>query len=175
MTKEELRNKYKKIRDSIENRKEKSLVIINKVLEDDDYIKSKTIGIYISFGSEVDTDLLIRNSILEKEICVPVIINKEMIFSKIESDTKYTNNKYGILEPNKLKPINKIDLLIIPGICFDKDKNRIGFGGGYYDRYLNNQDIKTIAICFEEQITEHIPNEKHDVKVKKIITDKSIY
>ncbi len=175
MTKSELRNEYKKIRDEIINRVEKSSIITNKVLNDVDYKNSKVIGIYNSFGSEVDTHELIHISLTDKDVCIPVIIGKEMIFSKIDKDTKYKETKYGILEPINIIPINNIDLLIIPGICFDKDKNRIGFGGGYYDRYLNNKDINNIAICFEEQITNNIPVEKHDVKVKKIITDKSIY
>ena len=71
---------------------------------------------------------------------------------------------------------NDIDLVIVPGVCFDKEKNRIGFGKGYYDRFLQNANINTIGICFEEQIVENrIPITEYDVKIKKIITDKKIY
>lgn len=176
MTKSELRKEYKKIREEINNRLEKSSIITNKVLEDSNYKKAKRVGIYNSFGSEVDTKELIRISLLDKEVGIPVVIGKEMIFSKIDEDTEYTYSDFGILEPNNIVQFNNIDLLIIPGICFDKEKNRLGFGGGYYDKYLNNHNTETIAICFEEQISNKlIPTEEHDVKVKKIITDKSIY
>ena len=67
----------------------------------------------------------------------------------------------------------KIDLIIVPGLCFDKENNRLGYGKGYYDRILRENDAKSIAICFKEQILEDeiLPTIDSDVKVKKIITD----
>ena len=176
MTKSELRKQYKLLREEINNRLDKSSIITKKILEDSNYKKAKRVGIYNSFGSEVDTKELIRISLLDKEVGLPVVIGKDMIFSKIDDNTEYSHRDFGMLEPTNINVMNDIDLLIVPGICFDKEKNRLGFGGGYYDRYLNNHNIETIGICFEEQISnEPIPVEEHDVKVKKIITDKSIY
>ena len=70
--------------------------------------------------------------------------------------------------------IESMNLLIVPGICFDKNKNRIGFGKGYYDRYLCN-NTKSIGICFEEQICDNIEIESYDKKLDLVITDKNIY
>ena len=64
-----------------------------------------------------------------------------------------------------------IDLLIVPGVCFDKDRNRIGFGKGYYDKYISNNYINTIGLCFSEQIVDYINHDSHDVKINKVITD----
>ena len=64
---------------------------------------------------------------------------------------------------------NKIDLFLVPGVSFDVNGNRMGFGKGYYDRYLSNLDVYKIGICFEEQISESIPTDKYDVKMNEII------
>ena len=175
-TKKELRETYLKIRNEILNPSEKSEIITRKILNSDSYKNAKVIGIYKSFSSEVDTTLLIEEALKEKIVAVPIVKNKKMFFSKIEKETKYRKNKFGIEEPIQVERIDKIDLLITPGVCFDKEKNRIGYGGGYYDRYIEEKDIDSIAICFEEQIYKGIiPKDKNDVKVKKIITNKSTY
>ena len=74
------------------------------------------------------------------------------------------------------RELNDIDLMIIPGVCFDREKNRLGFGKGYYDRYLNN-NVKKMAICFEKQVLdkELLPVDRYDKKMDIIITDKNIY
>ncbi|MBQ8131339.1 MAG: 5-formyltetrahydrofolate cyclo-ligase [Bacilli bacterium] len=176
MNKKEIRNAYLEIRNNITDILEKSKAITKKVLQTDSYQKAKVIGIYKSFSKEVDTSFLIEESLKEKIVCVPIIQNKEMKFYQIEKDTKYIRNNFGIEEPIHTKEITDIDLLIVPGICFDKELNRIGFGGGYYDKYLSKSNVDTIAICFEEQIyPNNLPIEPNDVKVKQIITNKSTY
>ena len=65
----------------------------------------------------------------------------------------------------------KIDLIIVPGICFDKANNRLGFGKGYYDKYLANKNIKKFGICFKEQLLDDIPTDNNDIKMDLIITD----
>ena len=109
------------------------------------------------------------------------MVNNELKFYKIKSlKEKFIKSNFGVEEPieNEINYINQKDigLIIVPGICFDKEKNRLGFGKGYYDRYLQNENINTIGICFEEQIVENIiPTTEYDVAMKKIITDKKIY
>ena len=65
--------------------------------------------------------------------------------------------------------------MIIPGICFDKSKNRIGYGKGYYDKYLSNTNIKKIGLCYEEQITKEIKSDKTDIRLDYLITEIKIY
>ena len=183
MNKEIIRKEFKAIRNNIENKKEKSKLITEKLLNLSEVKVAKLIGIYMSFSSEVDTkDLIEQLLMLGKNIVIPRIYNNlEMGFYKISSINDLKNkNILGILEPenNKENKASKddIDLMIIPGICFDLEKNRVGFGKGYYDRYLKNLNIKKIGICFDEQLLtgDTIATNKYDIKMDKIVTNKRI-
>ena len=181
MTKNELRKWYIFKRNNIENKKEKSTIINNKVKEQQEYKMANIIALYKSLQSEVDTESLIRDSInLGKIVALPKVEKEELKFYKIKSEKdKLIKSKFGVEEPegNEINYIdeNYIDLIIVPGVCFDKEKNRLGFGKGYYDRFLANSKAQTIGICFEEQIVEKmLPREEHDIKIQKIITDKKI-
>lgn len=153
---------------------EKSKIIKEKLFNLDEYKKSKTIMFYVSFGSEVNTLDMIKESLKNRTICVPVIEGNKLIASVIK-DIKELNkkNKYGISEPSKINKIDKdkIDLIIVPGIVFDKRNHRIGYGKGYYDNFLRNFKGKTIGLAFKMQILEIIPRNEWDVKLNKIISE----
>jgi len=173
--KKELREKYKLIRKNIKNKKEKSNIIFNKIINCEEYKKSKIIAIYKNLKDEVETNDLVEYSIKDKIVCLPKVVGDNLIFIK-------TNNKdfeigsFGIEEPiGEEIDTKEIDLFIIPGICFDKELNRIGFGKGYYDK-VNYNNSKRIGICFEEQICDEIIDvDKYDIKMNKVITNKNIY
>lgn len=180
--KQELRQKYIFIRSNVKNREDKSRIIIDKVKQDIDYQDAKIVALYKSLPSEVDTTELIKYSIvIGKVVALPKVVNNELKFYKINSlNDNFIKSKFGVEEPlgnNKdFISKNNIDLVIVPGVCFDKEKNRLGFGKGYYDGFLKGTDLKTIAICFQEQIINDIlPVTNDDIKVQKIITDKEIY
>lgn len=182
MDKEILRNKFKIIRETITYKELKSNIITNKILSNEIYKKSKVIGLYSSLPFEVNTFRLIEASLKNNKIvALPCVVSKtKMEFYKINSIEDINSLGYlGIKEPEKKisELINKfdIDVIIIPGLCFDKAKNRIGFGKGYYDRYLEDADnIIKIGICFNEQIftNGYISDKEHDIKMNMIITDK---
>ena len=183
MNKEIIRKEFKAIRNNIENKRAKSKLITEKLLNLSEVKVAKLIGIYMSFSSEVDTkDLIEQLLMLGKNIVIPRIYNNiEMEFYKVNSINDLKNkNILGILEPenNKENKASKddIDLMIIPGICFDLEKNRVGLGKGYYDRYLKNSNIKKIGICFDEQLLtgDTIDTNKYDIKMDKIVTNKRI-
>ena len=178
MKKEELRKKYILIRNRVENKTQKSEIISEKIQEQIEYKNTKIIALYKNLKSEVSTEKLIEDSInLGKCVALPKVVNNELKFYKIKSlKEKFIKSNFGVEEPieNEINYINQKDigLIIVPGICFDKEKNRLGLGKGYYDRYLQNENINTIGICFEEQIVENIiPTTEYDVAMKKIITD----
>lgn len=182
MNKQQLREKYKEIRKSIVNREEKNIEIINKLKVESLYISSNVIALYKSLKDEVNTNSLIEYSLsIGKIVLLPKVTKEGLKFYKIDSSENLIKSSFGVEEPEGLKEnkVSKedIDLMIVPGICFDTKRNRIGFGKAYYDRYLQDTKIETVAICFEEQIIkdELIDAEKTDIKVKKIITDKKIY
>ena len=181
VSKYELRLKYKKIRDNLENKIQKSEVIKNKVINLEEYKNAKIIAIYNSFSSEVSSKDIIKNSLdNNKIVCLPRIKNGKMEFYKINSLEKdLIKSKFGIEEPKEIKEnlIDKkmIDIAIIPGLCFDSKNNRLGFGRGYYDKFLENStNIYKLGICFDEQVLKKglIPVVESDIKMDKVITDK---
>jgi len=179
--KQKLREKFIKLRKQVENKDEKSRIIFNKLINEDDFVNSKVIALYKSLDSEVNTNELIKYSLyVGKIVVLPRVIGDYLNFYQVDIDDSFIKSSFGVLEPidriNNLVLDDSIDLVIVPGLCFDLNKNRLGFGKGFYDRFLGNSNIKSIAICFDEQIlnNEIIPVSKEDVKVKKIITDKRI-
>ncbi len=183
MDKDNLRNQYLKIRKNIENKNDKSSIIANTVINLSEFKTSKILAIYKSLPQEVNTNEIIKQAIEEGKIVVlPKVKQDELEFYKYNPNKdKLIKSEFGVkeTEENVNNHIDKseIDLLIVPGIGFDKDKNRIGFGKGYYDRFLQNINAEKIGICFEEQIItdKSIPTEEHDIKMNKIVSDKRIY
>ena len=156
---------------------QKSEIIRNKLFSLPEYKKAKMILYYVSFGSEVDTHDMIKESLETKTVVAPKFEEDELKLSKIRSFNDLEKGSYDILEPKKLREINekKIDLIIVPGVAFDKNRHRIGFGQGHYDRLLKNfLKVEKIALAFNMQIVDKIPNEEWDVRVDKIITEDNI-
>ena len=175
--KNKLRQKYIVIRTNIKNKKTKSKIITQKIIEDEDYKRASVVALYKSMKSEVDLNLLLQHAFNNnKTIALPKVIGNELKFYKISSiNETLIKSKFGVEEPAGIPkdyvPSSKIDLIIVPGICFDKQNNRLGFGRGYYDRYLKTCKANYIGICFKEQIVDFVPTTSYDIKVKKVITD----
>ena len=144
----------------------KSSQIEERLFEMNEYKESQTILFYVSYDNEVYTHNMIRKSMSEEKNVVVPVSNKEnrtLILSKLEP-------KKGCIEKISL---DRIDLIIVPGVGFDKQGHRIGHGMGYYDKLLkNSRDASHIGLAFELQLVDKIPTEKHDVPVEKIITEK---
>lgn len=179
-----MRNRVRKIR-----RDQPSIIIKNKskaiwsfLSSLQEYRTATTIGFYVAIEKEgeVDTIPMIEASFsLGKKICVPKIVNDKMSFFEIRNTASdLREGSLGILEPvghSKILPKN-IDLMIVPGIAFDSKGNRLGFGRGYYDRFLAELRNKTpiIAPAFDFQVVDRIPSSKKDVKVHRIVTETRI-
>lgn len=152
------------------------------------YKNSTKIGCYVSTKYEVQTESII-SSIHEdeKELFLPKIKpNSEMDFVQTSKKTQFYKNKFGIKEPesNCISIESKLDLVVVPLVAFDINKNRIGMGGGYYDRKFeklntNEYDIQNrepilIGLGFDCQKTEEIKTEKWDVKLTCVISESGI-
>lgn len=155
-----------------------SAKIREKLLHEPSILEGKTIAITISVKPEVDTIHLIEKLWqLGKHVVVPKCNAKtrEMIFYRIENFTQLENVYMDLREPIpqlcEIVPKSQIDVCIVPGIVFDKFGYRIGYGGGYYDRFLLDYKGKTIAIAFHEQLIGEVPRYPHDLPVGLIITD----
>lgn len=159
--------------------REKSIAIREKLVQTNEFQKAKNVFTYISFGSEVRTKEIIEKSIsLGKKVLVPITDSKsnEMIVCEFLGFEKLKKSGFGVMEPaqKKLFPVEKIDLVLVPGVAFDAQLNRIGFGKGFFDQFLPKiqPQVPTIALAFELQIVSRVPTTNNDAKVKKILTEK---
>ena len=175
MNKEQLRKIMIQKRKNILNKKEISTIIVNKLMNLDIYKEARAIALYNSLSDEVDTSYLINESLKEKIVLLPRIIDNKLVFIIINKDTLYEKSKFGIIEPIGDIYQGIIDLIIIPGLAFDSNLNRLGFGMGYYDKYLENSNSYKIGLCFDEQIVDNVVVEPHDIKMDMIITKKRVY
>lgn len=150
------------------------------------YRRAKCILSYVSYKSEVDTKKILEMAWKDgKTVAVPKVLEKNgiMEFYEIQSLQELEMGYQGIEEPDitdkcPIEPeaMQGNILMIMPGAAFDRECNRIGYGGGFYDRYLSKhpKTIETIAICYEIQVVDHIPAEILDVKPDRIITEQRI-
>ncbi|EMR73395.1 5-formyltetrahydrofolate cyclo-ligase [Thermoplasmatales archaeon SCGC AB-539-N05] len=182
--KSELRKRLTHIRSAIpyEQILEKSQRITDKLQHLDEYEIATAVMFYVSYDNEVYTHKLIKEVLKAKtkEAIVPLtdVLNRKLLPVKIESWSELSPGAYNILEPkNKqnVADVNTIDLVLLPGIAFDKRGNRIGHGAGYYDRLLGKYlHAKRAGLAFDFQIVDTIPVEKHDVAIDIIITENRI-
>lgn len=183
MTKKEAREQMKLLRGELsdEMRKQKDAAIRKAVLH---FIKEQDKSWFYPFASyrtEADTMELIR-IVLEEgrmQVAVPKVVGKEMEFYVIHSMDDLKAGYQGIPEPvTKESVIAGDGIMLLPGLAFDKNKNRVGYGGGFYDRYLSRYDsqkLVTAAVAYDFQVTEQITAEKFDYRPQWIITDKEIF
>lgn len=156
-----------------------SRIILNSSL----YRNCKNLCIYQAFRKEVSCDKIIKQALRDKkQVFVPVTdsVSKTMEFYRVTEMTEWKKGAYGILEPvltDTTAPLREAALILMPGLVFDKNKHRIGYGGGYYDKYLAcHIGHTTIALCYHFQIIdENLPCEEHDILPDYIATDEGIF
>lgn len=143
--------------------------------------ESNVVGLTVSAPFEVDTWSIIRHAwISGKKVCVPkcVPVTKEMQFYLLSDFQKLEKVYASIYEPiidqKSAIGCECIDFMIVPGLLFNKNGYRIGFGGGYYDRYLRGFTGYTASLAFSFQLSDDIPVEVHDLPVQKIVTDECL-
>ncbi len=172
-------------RDSISKsaKEEKDAAIIQRIVKLPEFINAKTVFFYASFRSEVDTMNMIKLSISMGKLIVLPKVDKEnnrLKLYEIKGLSELSHGCMHILEPSvsedRLRGLNDVDLIVIPGAAFDSRGNRLGYGAGFYDMLLSKMEkkIPIVAPAYEEQIVERIPEEPHDIKVDKIVTEKRI-
>lgn len=183
--KSKLRYDYLKIRDKIEPalRHAYSNIILSRIKKLKEYENSQTVMFYLSYGSEVVTDVMINEFLADgKDVAVPVIQNPGdgiMTAVKINKLEDCYEKVYGIRQPEfdeeEVVSKEEIDLIFVPGIVFDINGYRVGYGKGYYDRWLEGTDIlKRVGLAFEVQLIDKIPNGQYDLPVGRILTEKRV-
>jgi len=158
-----------------------SYKIACRLYDDEDWKRAEVIGVTVSRFPEVDTFQIIRKAWEQrKQVVIPKCYPKEkkMVFHELSEFSQLESVFYGLLEPiealtREVGP-DQIDLLIVPGLAYTKEGFRLGFGGGYYDRYLKSFPGKAISLAFNCQIVPDIQIENHDIPVAKIITNDQV-
>jgi 5-formyltetrahydrofolate cyclo-ligase len=156
--------------------------IFNKIINSSFYKKANCIFTYVSSRSETDTHSLIEYAIIDrKTVCVPKVISKQagMKAVKIDSLADLKPGSYGILEPGESRPeVRKldIDLVLVPGLAFDRKGSRIGYGAGFYDRFLRDSMQKTlkVGLAYDFQVLPQVPADELDVRLDVIVTDQQV-
>ena len=172
MNKQILRSKYKEIRKNIKNKDELDNIIFNKIINLKEYKDRTLILTYVSLKEEVDTIELIKYSLnIGKQVAVPKCEGNDIVFYYINNLEDLKEGNFGILEPKTNETVNDFEnsICIVPGIAFDKENNRIGYGKGFYDRFLKNYKGVKIGLTYKEYICDKIDVDDNDVKMDKII------
>jgi len=182
----EIKEKLNKQNDT--QRLRKSRLIKEKLFEFAEFKRAKCVMFYIATDKEVETDFMIAEAQrIGKKIVVPTILKGEenlpegrqqrIIASLLEdSEKELTPGPYGILQPQskyiREMPGEKIDLVVVPGLAFDKSGRRLGRGGGYYDKFLASLPLETprVGLAFDFQLIEDIPSLSHDIPVTRVIS-----
>ncbi len=168
--KKELRRKLIEIRKNIENKKEKSEKIAKTLLSQPFFQSAQTVMVYLSYRDEVDTLQLIEQMLSQgKRLCAPVCKSGGVMLAKeFKSLAQLKEGAFGILEPQG-EEVADIDLVIVPGVGFNDNLHRIGYGAGYYDRFLKGFDSITCGLFYDEQRAD-FKEATHDLPLDYIIT-----
>ena len=154
---------------------EKSKNLCRKVLESNAYRAAKTVYGYLPYNQEVRTWELLQQAMRDgKRVAVPKVYDQEMRFIYITDFSQIDTGYCGIPEPIADGPVaeDRDALVLMPGLAFDNEGHRIGYGGGFYDRFLSAEpDHPTVALCYDFQVVEDLPVEAFDIPVDVVIWD----
>ena len=173
MDKKELRSYIKTLKKqhSKESLLEQSKLILNKLENNKSFIEAKTVMLYSSLPDEVYTHDFLEKWRNEKKIILPTVVGDDIIPVELSKDTEFAIGDFNILEPQNNEYTGDYDLIVVPGVAFDKNGNRIGRGKGYYDRFLcKHLNVNRIGICFDFQLVEEVPTEDNDIKMNEVIS-----
>ena len=179
--KKEKRKELKLKRDSLENREYLSSLITRSFLSTDIYINSEVLLLYSSSGSEVSTEGIFLKALEDKKkLAFPVCLNSDglMEFYIVRDEKDLSEGMYGIKEP--LSHCEKFCggkgvVCVVPALAFDESGYRIGYGKGYYDRFLEGFKGISVGLCYDVMVEQELPTDNYDKKVNCLITDKKIY
>ncbi len=160
--------------------------IVDRFMALDEYAKAKTIMFYVDVRDEVRTRHALPDAIQgDKRIIIPYCVDGELELFHLESMDELSVGMYKILEPKaelrtvaakRLQP-EDLDLIMVPGVAFDRNGGRTGHGKGYYDKLLEHarSDTPLVALAFECQMFPEIPCESHDIYMDKVVTEAAVY
>lgn len=155
---------------------EYSKKIYQNLIKTDLYKNANTIFVYVSMDKEINTEKIIRKSLEDgKEIYVPFIEGKEMKAKRLEKYEDLVEGKFKIKTTKSDISIENPDLSLVPGLTFDKSKHRIGYGGGYYDKFLEKSKTTSLGLFATPFESIEIPTEEYDIPLDYILTEEGLF
>ena len=153
--------------------REKSEQLARLFLDTEEYRRAKSIYGYLSYNQEVRTLPILRQALRDgKRVAVPKCYGEEMRFIWLDDLSAVAKNAMGIPEPIADGPVaqDETALVLMPGVAFDRAGNRIGYGGGYYDKFLAREgNHPTLALCYAFQMVDHLESEEFDIPVDRVL------
>ena len=176
MDKKELRAQIKvlKKQHTREQLQEQSQRILAKLEQHPDFIKAERVMLYSALPDEVQTQGFLEKWNLLKTVILPTVVGDDIVPVEYGKDTAFAVGDFNILEPQNVPYTGGFDLIVVPGVAFDRDGHRIGRGKGYYDRFLcKHLEVKRIGICFDFQLVEEVPSEPFDIQMDEVISSET--
>ena len=153
---------------------EKAYEALSKIPE---YKKASRVMVYLSLKAEAPTDELLEKILKDgKKVCVPSTVGNIITPVEVLVGTEFESGEFGVREPKEKKAINAegIDIVLVPGLLFDKRGTRCGYGKGCYDLFLKDSCALKVGIAFDRQVVTSFPSDVHDIKMDYIITEKGL-
>ena len=145
--------------------------ILQRLSEHPRFLLATKVMLYASLPDEVQTLEFIEIWRHQKTLILPTVVGDDIIPVEYAKDTDFAVGDFNILEPQNEPYHGDFDLIIVPGVAFDCNGNRIGRGRGYYDRFLcQHLDVKRIGICFDFQLVDEVPTEPFDILMDEVIS-----
>lgn len=159
-------------RDMVDDRLMRSVELWARVAALPEYAAAAGVMAFVGFRGEPDTDPLFARLAAEgKRLLLPRVEGAHIVVC--DGDDPRSTSAYGVSEPTgpALDP-ELVDLVIVPGLAFTPDGGRLGYGGGFYDRFLPGlrREVLTVGVCFDEQMVDHLPVEAHDIRVARVVS-----
>ena len=150
---------------------EQSERILAQLEQHPDFVKAEKVMLYSALPDEVQTQAFLEKWHLKKQIILPTVVGDDIIPVAYTADTSFAVGDFNILEPQNEPYTGDFDLIIVPGVAFDRKGNRRGRGRGYYDRFLSQHlSVKRIGICFDFQLVDAVPAEPFDIQMDEVIS-----
>lgn len=185
MTKDLIRKemKNKRLKLTTEERQQYDTAMLKAFLSLNDYLTCEYLFAYVSFGTEPDTHELIKKAVLAgKKVYVPRVEGREMEFYRVLDIEDFEISSFGIPEPQpdiirRYQGEGNRQLMLMPGLAFDRKGGRLGFGAGYYDKYLAKhppEQFCKVALAYDFQLYDSLDTEQHDIRTDIIVTPTSV-
>lgn len=178
--KQEIRKKYKSLRNEMSSQevKEKSNQICQNFISSNLFQQAERIMAYAPLGNEVDIRPVMEEGWRqEKRIAFPKVFGDTMRYFEVSSFSQLKEGTFHVMEPVETNPVDwKNALVLVPGVAFDRQGNRMGYGKGYYDRFFEGKtDCVKVGVAYELQVADQLPTEENDLPVEYLVTEKGVW